>query len=505
MISIRKAYRRKALELHPDRNFGNVDATTKQFTEVQSAYEILSDPQERAWYDSHRDAILQDRGNDDGDFYEHSIRMTTAEDILGIFRKFNGQIEFSDAPSGFYGTLREVFQRLAKEEVLTYESEDRKPIQYPSFGYANDNYETIVKPFYAMWACFASHKTFSWKDAYRYPEAPDRRIRRLMEKENKRLREEGGREFNDIVRSLVAFVRKRDPRVKPSKESEADRQKALRDASAAQATRSRATNQARASQLDAIPEWMLSSDSPESEISDENDSASFKEAIQCVLCKKVFKSKNQYEAHERSRKHIKAVQQFRKDVRREDANSGQDTTLNASSTTSQGANKLPPQKFMLKGEYLPEAFSRTPNGQEPLNESIEDDPSFQNMKLAPIMSDNPAAKSSSDVESKSDVSGEKIESRVLDQNSQSKVFPTDCNDINQSGLTLQLASQTLPQDKLPKVGKAKKKRAKKAASAKAEMRLSFKCATCQAEFPSKSKLFGHIRDNRHEQPIKGTL
>ena len=37
---------------------------------------------------------------------------------------------------------------------------------------------------------------------------------RAMEKENKKFRDVGKKEYNDLVRSLVAFVRKRDPRVK---------------------------------------------------------------------------------------------------------------------------------------------------------------------------------------------------------------------------------------------------------------------------------------------------
>jgi len=59
---IKKAYRRKALELHPDRNYGDVDNATMKFAEVSSAYEVLSDPQERAWYDSHRESILRGDG-----------------------------------------------------------------------------------------------------------------------------------------------------------------------------------------------------------------------------------------------------------------------------------------------------------------------------------------------------------------------------------------------------------------------------------------------------------
>lgn len=35
---------------------------TKLFREVQSAYDVLMDPQERAWYDKHKDAILMKSG-----------------------------------------------------------------------------------------------------------------------------------------------------------------------------------------------------------------------------------------------------------------------------------------------------------------------------------------------------------------------------------------------------------------------------------------------------------
>src|SRR5271155_3686077 len=73
---IKKAYRRKALELHPDRNYGNVESATKLFAEIQSAYEVLSDPQERAWYDSHRHILL--RGEGGLQEFSYNIRMTTA-------------------------------------------------------------------------------------------------------------------------------------------------------------------------------------------------------------------------------------------------------------------------------------------------------------------------------------------------------------------------------------------------------------------------------------------
>jgi DnaJ homolog subfamily A member 5 len=84
ICSIKKAYRKKALELHPDRNFGDVEAATTKFAEVQSAYEVLSDPQERAWYDSHRDSILRGDSGPAEDHFEHNVRLTSAADIVNL-------------------------------------------------------------------------------------------------------------------------------------------------------------------------------------------------------------------------------------------------------------------------------------------------------------------------------------------------------------------------------------------------------------------------------------
>lgn len=48
---IKRAYRKLAQELHPDRT-GNDKAKTERFKEVCAAYAILSNPTERATYDS---------------------------------------------------------------------------------------------------------------------------------------------------------------------------------------------------------------------------------------------------------------------------------------------------------------------------------------------------------------------------------------------------------------------------------------------------------------------
>lgn len=352
MYSIKRAYRKKALELHPDRNYGNVEDTTNLFAEVQAAYDVLSDPQERAWYDSHREAILRGNSEDPREHYEHNLRMTTASDIMRMFTKFNRPIDFSDSPSGFYGLLRDTFDVLGREEEAACEWRGFEPVYYPSFGHANDDFEHIAKPFYAAWSGFATSKSFSWKDTFRYSDAPDRRVRRMMEKENKRLRDEGIREYNDAVRSMVALVRKRDPRYIPNSQSEAERQKVLRDTASAQATRSRAANQAKLDEY-VRPEWtktQASEMSGDSEDEEEMGEGRMEEHYQCVACGKTFKSEKQFEVHEKSKKHLKAVRQLRKTMRKDQEVLKLDETVRGDAASSPGTVRVEPEECALEND-----------------------------------------------------------------------------------------------------------------------------------------------------------
>jgi len=319
---IKKAYRKRALELHPDRNLNDTDNATRKFAEVQTAYEVLSDPQERAWYDSHRAAIL--RGvtdiHDDGPSEHYNVRITTTEELFTLMGKFNSSVPMNDSPSGFFGILETTFAQLAAEEqaACQWEGLDYQP--FAPFGSAGDAFDSVAKPFYASWSGFSTKKSFGWKEKYRLADAPERRVRRLMEKENKKLRDDAIRDFNDTVRSLVAFVRKRDPRYVANTQSEAERQKVLRDSAAAQAARSRAANQEKLGEY-VVPEWAQSRGVPGEQLSEfsASEDESEVEHIECVVCGKTFKSENQFEAHEKSKKHVKAVQQLRRQMQRENA------------------------------------------------------------------------------------------------------------------------------------------------------------------------------------------
>lgn len=75
--TIKKAYRKLAMQLHPDKNPGNTEAEEK-FKEAASAYEILSDTQKRAQYDRFGHAAFSGGMGGRGGF-------TNAEDIFANF------------------------------------------------------------------------------------------------------------------------------------------------------------------------------------------------------------------------------------------------------------------------------------------------------------------------------------------------------------------------------------------------------------------------------------
>ncbi|KAL1962817.1 hypothetical protein VTN77DRAFT_9186 [Rasamsonia byssochlamydoides] len=481
---IRRAYRKKALELHPDRNYGNVEASTKLFAEIQCAYEVLSDPQERAWYDSHRDAIFTDEKTSSGEQAPGDTHMMSASDILALFFKFSPQMEFSDSSNGFFGGLRETFERIAREEKLACRWDKLDPVEYPSFGRQNDDFEEVVRPFYAAWSNFSTKKSFAWKDVHRYSEAPDRRIRRLMEKENRRLREEAIREYNDAVRSLVAFVKKRDPRYKSNLKSEAERQRMLRESAAAQAARSRAANQAKLRDH-VTPEWARAEE-PEEEPS--SSSESDLEQFECVVCRKIFKSEKQFEAHERSKKHIKAVKQLRLEM------TAQNEGLQLESHESMVSENVHKSPSVHGHEPSGPSVSDTEEVLGSVFDSVDEN-------IPPISEPEPGNRSTpgSEDEDNDYTTREAVEARMSPGKlfNQAETLHTPETLEHFSSLSLDDHSNENP----PKMGKAKQKRAKKAARTATVEKSKLTCASCHATFPSRTKLFAHIKELGHAQPV----
>lgn len=267
-LELKKAFRRKALQYHPDKNRDNVEEATETFAQIRAAYEVLADPQERAWYDSHKSQILNDDIN--GGTYEDDVYGSyamdtgvTSEELLMFFNS-SLYTRVDDTPAGFYQIAGKVFARLAKDEILHgrisglkefnrydddfFESNisshgyvkasndrikdmlrDDSRCLFPPFGNSTTDYE-VLKKFYKKWSSFNTIKSFRWKDEYMYSSIYDRRTKREINKRNEKVRQQFRNEYNKTVKRFVTFIRKLDRRVqegeRKSKELKRERERA---------------------------------------------------------------------------------------------------------------------------------------------------------------------------------------------------------------------------------------------------------------------------------------
>ncbi|KAJ3415838.1 hypothetical protein HDV05_003902 [Chytridiales sp. JEL 0842] len=330
---IKKAYRKKALIWHPDKNPDNVTEANRMFSQIQQAYEVLSDAQERAWYDSHREQIL--RGDDlevqssesssSGRFWNPDA--TSTEELMRYFSSscYTG---FDDNTTGFYKVFDTVFRKLQQEELHAYKTDlecvnevDELMAYDLPFGNSKTLYEPTLRTLYAVFSNFSSVKSFRWFDRFRLSDAPDRHVRRYMEKENMKSREAARRDFNETVRRLATYVQKRDPRYKKYLEE----QKQIRDRKAEELeSRKKQQKKERLQQMEAYtePEWAKNSPDPDmqqwtDDLVNEDDDAILEE-FYCAACAKIFKSESQWKNHEKSKKHIKNLEKLKAELLEED-------------------------------------------------------------------------------------------------------------------------------------------------------------------------------------------
>jgi molecular chaperone DnaJ len=123
---IKKAYRKKAIQYHPDKNPGDKEAEEK-FKEAAEAYEVLSDPQKRQRYDQFGHAGMGGAGGFSGggmsmeDIFTHfgDIFQGAGFDLGDIGEMFMGGGGRSRGPRVRRGSDMRVKVRLTLEDIAT--------------------------------------------------------------------------------------------------------------------------------------------------------------------------------------------------------------------------------------------------------------------------------------------------------------------------------------------------------------------------------------------------
>lgn len=355
---LKRAFRKKALKLHPDKN-PSPDAADI-FNEVRVAYETLMDPQDRSWYDSHKYQILAE----DDDLGDQKSMATDEDDqpyytgttIDDVMKYFNDDLycKMDDSFQGFYKVVSVLVTKIASEEVTSgkkqnlpnfdtfqddlpsTDSYNSDNLMFPKFGNSQSDYGTQVRLFYRTWSNFQSVKTFSWVDEYRYSMAPDRRTRRQMERENKKKRQRCRKEYNETIRKWISFIKKKDPRVNTKVQRDYEREKVRKQ----QEELKRQAQRERKQRLHEDSEYVQQSwekiDADEladiekqldeiyddekklnGENKDANEEDRPKDLFECIVCNKTFKSEQQLKGHEKSKKHKKKLKKLKWEMRKE--------------------------------------------------------------------------------------------------------------------------------------------------------------------------------------------
>ncbi|KAJ1800586.1 hypothetical protein LPJ59_000982 [Coemansia sp. RSA 2399] len=511
---LKKAYRKQALVWHPDKNRGSAEEATRVFAEIKEAYETLSDPQERAWYDSHREQIL--RGDDgaataDNDAFgqasqNSNVRYVSTESLMRFF-SVSSFSAFDNSDTGFYTVYRRLFDTLRNEELEIFDHDTDymvDQLQNLGFGDSFTVYDedaaylgaqsrskkskrsagtgTTLRDFYNFWTTFSTRKSFGWFDRFRLPDAENRQIRRLMEKENKRLREKAKNEFVETVQKLAVWLRKRDPRYKrhieEQKSLQQDREK----------ERKRRVTEQRAAVLESADSYVrqpweivdesddfeeylgeYASDSidesmdhsaAESDVSaDDADILDPDNDLSCFICDKMFKSAAQKENHEQSKKHRKAAREIRREMLREERRTAK------TDGTGESVNDVvndEPDTALESNSYVT------------ASDGVDSSDGDEDAVLAQMMSALNATQPSKDDKTKNDC--------------QSHQSDLECPQAER-----QSSPDTVKENGLQRKSKKELRRERQKTKAQNETI----CNVCNSEFSSRNQLFNHIKDTGH--------
>ncbi|OXB79156.1 UNVERIFIED_CONTAM: hypothetical protein H355_006615 [Colinus virginianus] len=384
--------------------------------------------------------------------------------------------------------------------------------EFPTFGYSHSDYDTVVHPFYAYWQSFCTQKNFAWKEEYDTRQASNRWEKRAMEKENKKTRDKAKKERNELVRQLVAFIRKRDRRVQAHRKL-VEEQNAEKLRKAEEIRRQQKLKQAKLAEQYKEQSWITMSDlekelkemeaqyekefgdgsdaevemeeqetkeGTEDKLSDVAEEVEYADDLYCPACDKLFKTEKAMKNHEKSKKHREMVALLRQQlVEEEEKFSVSSDDVNGTHTKEEEeTGEMPKQKYLR----LSKKQKKKQKTMMTYGDSFErsaDEETIEQKELPCMDKDSgPAEQSVSD-----------------DQRCAVSEEASAAEDVSQANeAQSEVKSSTKPRGK-------KAKDAKKSAKASSEHQtvseVPIHCVTCNCTFPSRNKLFEHLKATGH--------
>jgi DnaJ family protein A protein 5 len=362
---IKKAYHKLALKWHPDKNIDSQHEAKIQFQLIQQAYEVLSNTRERKWYDSHRDDIVLGSTSDED----------LKDNVLNLFKYFSSTCftGYEDDENGFYAVYRRVFEKLAAEDAPWVKDESDEEI--PGFGDSKISYEALRR-FYAYWRSYATKRSYAWLDMFNPADAPNRQGARLIERENKRIRDKAKKERNEQVRSLVDFIKRRDKRIhKFSKLFEIKAEENKRKSQ--EHKKQQLLKRQKELQDQHEPEWSkFSNIQPElnnieaavtAEFGEESSDEESANSLYCIACTKIFKTHKAFSNHENSKKHKDNVLLMKVSMNEDDL-FFESEQIETDDYTDEDTNSLPTGTKLATGPEMPDFLLNDPTNSK-INES----------------------------------------------------------------------------------------------------------------------------------------
>ena len=402
-------------------------------------------------------------------------------------------------------------------EDSEYIKEDEPEI--PGFGKSDSSYEDVVAPFYSYWMYYSTKKSYYWLDPHDTRQAPNSKIAKLIEKENKKVRDKAKKERNEEVRNLVAFVRKRDKRVQEwnkklemkAKENQQkseehrlqkikERRNQMKDYKESEWLKfSNVENDLKQIEENLAKEFDDYSSSEYDSTEENNENNSFF----CVACNKVFKTEKSFANHEKSKKHKESVQLLKETIIEEDK------ALNLNCSSSLNDEQLPEEE-MKENNLEPEISDTLADTKkkkkkskqkklftEDLNQSDSDN-SVEDLKIL-LGSDK---KSRNRTLINDDSSDEKLEKKNKKKTKkQTKPVNNDnnneenCDQLKNSVQSLKISDDASNENVSP--SKTSKKNKNKDINKDIKVDTNLACAVCKNQFPSKNKLFNHLKSSGH--------